>query len=59
MIIEGKRTYALIEQLTTIDKARRIRAENYLGRITDAEMARVDGMMRIFGGLDPDWGVRI
>lgn len=57
--IQGRRTYALIEQLTTIDKERRIRPENYLERLTPEEMARIDEMMRIFGGLDPSWGVRV
>jgi mRNA-degrading endonuclease toxin of MazEF toxin-antitoxin module len=57
--IQGRRTYALIEQLTTVDKERRIRPENYLERLTSAEMARIDEMMRIFGGLDPSWGVRL
>lgn len=57
--IQGKRTYALIEQLTTIDKERRIRPENYLGRLTPEEMARIDTMMKIFGGLDPNWGMQM
>ncbi len=57
--IRGKRTYALIEQLTTVDKERRIRPENYVGRLTPEELARLDGMMKIFGGLDPRWGVHL
>lgn len=57
--IQDKRTYALIEQLTTIDKGRRVKPGNYLGRLTPAEIARIDEMMRIFGGLDPSWGVHI
>jgi mRNA-degrading endonuclease toxin of MazEF toxin-antitoxin module len=56
--IQGKRTYALIEQLTTVDRKRRLRPENYLGQLTAEEMARIDEMMRIFGGLDPQWGLR-
>lgn len=48
----------MIEQLTTVDKERRIRPENHLGRLTPEEMARIDEMMKIFGGLDPKWGVR-
>jgi len=56
--IQGKRTYALIEQLTTIDKARRIHPENHLGRLKLEEMARIDKMMKIFGGLDPNWGLQ-
>lgn len=57
--IRGKRTYALIEQLTTVDKERRIRPENYVGCLTPEELARLDGMMKIFGGLDPRWGVHL
>lgn len=57
--VEGERTYALIEQLTTIDKGRRLRPENYLGQLASPEMARIDEMMRVFGGLDPTWGVRV
>lgn len=57
--VDGERTYALIEQLTTIDKARRLRSQAYLGRLTAAEMDRIDEMMRIFGGLDPTWGVTV
>jgi mRNA-degrading endonuclease toxin of MazEF toxin-antitoxin module len=51
--IQGKRTYASIDQLTTIDKERRIRSENHLGRLAPKEMERLDKRMRIFGGLDP------
>jgi len=47
----------LIEQLTTVDRERRIRQEGYLGQLTSAEMARIDEMMKIFGGLDPSWGL--
>lgn len=36
--IQGKRIYALIEQLTTVDRERRIRPENYLGRLTPDEL---------------------
>lgn len=57
VMIQGRRTYALVEQLTTIDKAKRIKPENYLGTLTPQEMARIDQMMRIFGGLDPDLGI--
>jgi len=55
--IQGRRTYALIEQLTTVDRERRIRQKGYLGQLTSAEMARIDEMMKIFGGLDPSWGL--
>jgi len=58
LTVQGKRTYALIEQLTTVDRARRIRQENHLGRLTSEEMERIDEMMKIFGGLDPKWGLR-
>lgn len=54
--IRGQRTYALIEQLTTVDKARRIKPDNYLGHLSADEMADIDEMMRIFGGLDPRFG---
>ena len=32
--IRGRRTYALIEQLTTVDKERRIKPGNYLGHLS-------------------------
>jgi len=56
--IRGQRTLALIEQLTTIDKTRRIKPENYLGHLTAEEMEEISDMMRIFGGLDPTYGLR-
>lgn len=56
--IQGRRTYALIEQLTTVDKERRIKPDNYLGHLSDDEMEVIDDMMRIFGGLDPTYGFR-
>ena len=56
--IQGRRTYALIEQLTTVDKERRIKPNNYLGRISYEDMEMIDEMMRIFGGLDPTYGFR-
>ena len=57
--IGGRRTYALVEQLTTVDKTRRIKPTNYLGHLSADEMEDIDEMMRIFGGLDPDFGVRL
>lgn len=56
--IGGKRTYALVEQLTTVDKERRIKPENYLVRLSQQDMEAIDQMMRIFGGLDPLYGFR-
>jgi mRNA-degrading endonuclease toxin of MazEF toxin-antitoxin module len=56
--VRGQRTFALIEQLTTVDKARRIRPERYLDHLSSEEMEEIDEMMRIFGGLDPTFGVR-
>jgi mRNA interferase MazF len=56
VIIQGRRTYVLIEQLTTIDKERRIKPGNYLGHLSDEEMEAIDEMMRIFGGLDATYG---
>jgi len=57
--IRGKTTYALVEQLTTIDRERRIKPGNYLGHLSPDEMEAIDEMMRIFGGLDPHFGIRI
>lgn len=56
--VQGRRTLALVEQLTTIDKARRLKSENHLGHLSPEEMAEIDEMMRIFGGLDPTFGAR-
>jgi len=56
--IQGRRTYALIEQLTTVDKERRIKPDNYLGHLSNEEMEAIDDMMRIFGGFDPTYGFR-
>jgi len=52
--VQGIRTYALIEQLTAVDKARRIKSENYLGRISRKEMEKIDRILKVFVGLDPD-----
>lgn len=56
--ILGRRTYALIEQLTTVDKQRRVKPDNYLAHLSADEMEAIDEMMRIFGGLDPNYGFR-
>jgi mRNA interferase MazF len=56
--IQGRRTYALVEQLTTIDKARRIKPERYLEHLSADDMEEIDEIMRIFGGLDPHFGLR-
>jgi mRNA-degrading endonuclease toxin of MazEF toxin-antitoxin module len=56
--ISGRRTYTLIEQLTTVDKERRIKPDNYLCHLAEYEMEPIDEMMRIFGGLDPTYGIR-
>ena len=56
--IRGRPTYALIEQLTTVDRERRIKPGNYLGHLSAEEMEEIDEMMRIFGGLDPYLGLR-
>jgi mRNA interferase MazF len=56
--IQGRRTFALVEQLTTMDKLRRIKPEHYLGHLSVDDMEEIDEMMRIFGGLDPHFGVR-
>jgi mRNA interferase MazF len=58
VMIQGRRTLALVEQLATVDKTRRIKPENYLGHLSVDEMEEIDEMMRIFGGLDPYLGVR-
>jgi mRNA-degrading endonuclease toxin of MazEF toxin-antitoxin module len=58
VIIGGRRTYALIEQLTTVDRERRIKPGNYLDHLSAEEMEEIDEMMRIFGGLDPYFGPR-
>jgi len=55
--VQGRRTLALVEQLTTIDRARRLKPENHLGHLPAEEMAEIDDMLRIFGGLDPTFGV--
>ncbi|MBS1251727.1 MAG: putative toxinA [Anaerolineales bacterium] len=55
--VQGQRTLALIEQLTTIDKIRRLKPTNYLDHLAVDEMEEIDEMMRIFGGLDPMFGV--
>ena len=55
--VQGQRTIALIEQLTTVDKHRRIKPEKYLGHLSIDEMEEIDEMMRIFGGLDPNFGL--
>ncbi len=57
--IRGRRIYALIEQLTTVDKARRIKPKHYMGHLSADEMEEIDEMMRIFGGLDPHFGLRL
>jgi mRNA-degrading endonuclease toxin of MazEF toxin-antitoxin module len=56
--VQGRQTLALVEQLTTVDKHRRIKPERYLGHLSDDEMEEIDEMMRIFGGLDPNFGLR-
>jgi mRNA interferase MazF len=56
--VQGRRTYALVEQLTAVDKARRIKPEKYLGHLSADDMEEIDEMMRIFGGLDPHFGLR-
>ncbi|MBM3135621.1 MAG: type II toxin-antitoxin system PemK/MazF family toxin [Chloroflexi bacterium] len=55
--IQGQRALALIEQLTMIQRPR-IKPENYLGHLTTEEMEEISDMMRIFGGLDPHYGLR-
>ena len=52
--VHGTRTYALIEQLTAVDKTRRIKITNYIGKVTVQEMEQIDSMLRIFVGLDPE-----
>ncbi len=52
--VRGTRTYALIEQLTAVDKTRRIENANYLGKLTAQDMEQIDSMLRIFVGLDPE-----
>jgi len=52
--VQGTRTYALIEQLTAVDKSRRIKEGNYLGMLTIQEVEKIDEMLRIFAGLDPE-----
>jgi len=52
--VQGIRTYALIEQLTAVDKARCIKSENYLGRISPEEMEKIDRILKVFVGLDPE-----
>ena len=52
--VQGIRTYALIEQLTAVDKSRRIKEGNYLGILTVQEMTMIDDMLRIFVGLAPE-----
>ena len=56
--ILGRRTYALIEQLTTVDKQRRVKPDNHLCHLSKDEMKAIDEMMRIFGELDPTYGIR-
>jgi len=48
-----KRSYALVDQLRSIDK-RRIR-RGY-GQVSDAELAAVDEGLRLYLGLEPDPG---
>jgi len=55
--IQGQRTLALIEQLTMIHR-QCIKPENYLGHLATEEMEEISDMMRIFGGLDPSYGLR-
>ncbi|HIE29666.1 TPA: type II toxin-antitoxin system PemK/MazF family toxin [Candidatus Poribacteria bacterium] len=57
--ILGRRTYALIEQLTTVDKQRRVKPDNYLCHLSEDEIEPIDEMMRIFGGLDSNYGFRV
>jgi mRNA interferase MazF len=52
--IKGTRTYALIEQLTAVDKTRRIIESNYVGIISPQELRRIDEMLMIFLGLYPE-----
>lgn len=42
VVVNGQKTWALIEQLTTIDKDRRIKPENYLGHLSTEEMREID-----------------
>ncbi len=52
--IKGARSYALIEQLTAVDKTRRVLDANYLGMISTQELERIDDMLMIFLGLYPE-----
>ena len=52
--IQGTHTYALIERLTAVDKVRRIENANCLRMLTIQEMEKIDAMLRIFVGLDPE-----
>jgi mRNA interferase MazF len=52
--IKGTRTYALIEQLTAVDKTRRIIESNYLGMISPHELKHIDDVLMIFVGLYPE-----
>jgi len=55
--IQGTHTYALIEQLTAVDKSRRVKEANYLGMLSMQEIERIDDMLRIFVGLDPELSI--
>jgi mRNA-degrading endonuclease toxin of MazEF toxin-antitoxin module len=52
--IEGEKTYALVEQLTTVDKARRLRPERYVSTLSAQDMESVSQAVRQLLGLDPD-----
>lgn len=52
--VKGEKTYALVEQLTAVDKARRLRPERYVSTLSVEDMASVSQAARQLLGLDPD-----
>lgn len=52
--IEGEKTYALVEQLTTVDKTRRLRPERYVSTLSTQDMESVSQAVKQLLGLDPN-----
>ncbi len=52
--VKGEKTYALVEQLTAVDKARRLRPERYVSTLSAEDMESVSQAVRQLLGLDPD-----
>jgi mRNA-degrading endonuclease toxin of MazEF toxin-antitoxin module len=52
--VKGEKTYALVEQLTTVDKTRRLRPERYVSTLSTQDMESVSQAVKQLLGLDPN-----